>query len=203
MDADDEVVACTLLLGKGSRLGQCLCHVQTVPRDYLVKTCPLEFGSSKQCDSVPFQRGVHRVQPRKHSSKRYESSVATIESTVSVATSTKRGAYATGKHLGNSSTVFQGTRLDRNVCHLAVPVTKNVNCAVCQWATGNQYRAQVAHCEACDVNLCVWCNKTFHTEQDLGAKKDEICAEILARTVPKRNARKAAKRARKEARRHK
>ena len=169
----------------------------------LAKICPLGFGSGKQRGTVPFQRGDHRAQPRKTSSKRYELLVVTMESTASVATSTKRGACATGKRMEDSGKVFQGTRFDRDLCHLAVPAIKNVNCAVCRWATGNQYRAQVAHCEACDVNLCVWCNKTFHTEQDLGAKKDEICAEILARTVPKRNARKAAKRARKEARRHK
>ena len=118
-------------------------------------------------------------------------------------TSTKRGAYATGKRLEDSITAFQGTRLDRDLCHLAVPAVKNANCALCQWATGKQYRAQVAHCEACDVNLCVWYNKTFHTETDLQAKKAEICAEILAQTEPYRSAREAAKSVRKEARRRK
>jgi hypothetical protein len=102
----------------------------------LAKICPLEYGSSKQRGLVPFQRGDHRAQPRKHSSKRYESSVATTESTASMVTSIKRGAYATGKRFEDSSTAFQGTRLDRDLCHLAVPAVKNANCALCRWATG-------------------------------------------------------------------
>ena len=166
----------------------------------LAKICPQEYGSFSQRGSVPFQRGDHRGKPRIYSSKRSISSVATTESTESVANSKTRGAFATVKRLEDPGTSFQAMRLDRDLCHLPVPASKKSNCTLCRWATGNQYRAQIGYCEACKVNLCVWCFKTFHTEEKLGAKKEEICAEILARkrdtgtpASAKKSARKAAR----------
>ena len=125
-----------------------------------------------------YQRGDHRAQPRSYSSKR--SSKTSAPSVESVANSSQKSMHATVKRLEDPGSIFQGLRLNRGLCHLPVPPGKNANCALCRWATGIQYRAQIAHCETCGVNLCIWCNKRFHTEPDLGAKKEEICAEILA-----------------------
>ena len=149
----------------------------------LANISPLEYGSAKQRGSVPFQRGDHRGQPRAFSSVRYSSkrSVASTATTESVADSTQKSMHATAKRLEDPGSIYRALRLNRDLCHLPVPAGKNANCALCRWATGNQYRAQIAHCEACGFSLCIWCNKCYHTEPDLGAKKEEICAEILAR----------------------
>ena len=146
----------------------------------LAKISPLEYGSDKQRGSVPYQRGDHRAQPRSYSSKRSSRSEASVATTESVAPSRPNTMHATVKRMEDLGPAYRRLRLNRDLCRLPVPVIKKVNCAMCRWATGNQYRAQIAHCEACCVNLCIWCNKRFHTEPDLGAKKEEICAEILA-----------------------
>ena len=145
----------------------------------LAKIDPLGHGSCKQRGSIAFQRGDHRGKPRKYSSKRSAPSVA---STASVSFKRQKAASVTCKRLEDLSHGFQATRLDHGLCHLSVPaVGKKPNCAMCRWATGNQYRAQVSYCEACEVNLCVWCYKNFHTVERLGEEKEEICAGILAR----------------------
>ena len=87
--------------------------------------------------------------------------------------------------MANSGSFLHDLRLDQSLCHLPVPTEAKSGqrpaCAMCRWATGNQFRAQVSYCVSCNTVLCVWCYKTFHTVENLEEKKDAIGLEILRR----------------------
>ena len=87
--------------------------------------------------------------------------------------------------MADSCSIFHTMQLNPHVCYLPVPVTQekrgNKCCAMCRWATGKNYTAHVSSCEGCNVVLCVWCFKSFHTVKDLEARRDMICLEIVAR----------------------
>ena len=47
--------------------------------------------------------------------------------------------------------------------------------------------AQLSHFAYCNTVLCVWCNKSWHSVQDLAGVKDVLCQEILLHKNAKGN----------------
>ena len=137
--------------------------------------------------SVAAQRGdKQNLGGRGHSKKRNSKSTSKRAAAQSVAghsstsTQCKRGAFVTAHRVSDPTHLFHSMRLNRDVCHLPVPVIKSESgqascCALCRWVTGKQHRAQVSYCESCSTVLCVWCYKTFHTAENLEAKREDIC----------------------------
>jgi len=158
----------------------------------LAKICPQEYSAPKQRESIPFQRGDHRGQRRSSSSVRSLAMCdAMSASTARAVTATRAkkaktaSAYVTAVQVKDRSSVLHGKRLNPVLSHLPSPVVRAGDaCTLCRWATGNKYRAQISHCDDCNVTLCVWCYKTFHTVEDLEAQKGAMCVEILARKEP-------------------
>ena len=90
--------------------------------------------------------------------------------------------------VADESSLLHTIRLDRSLPHFPTPVVQDNNgkcCAVCRWATGNKYKAQLSYCDDCNTTLCVWCYKTYHTEVHLDSRREELGDKIIARKVAK------------------
>ena len=98
---------------------------------------------------------------------------------------TTASAYATVTQIKDGSSMFHTKRLNPSLPHLPLPIALGgLTCALCRWATGKKSRAQLSHCEGCNITLCVWCYKPFHTVKNLESKKARLCQEILDHKTP-------------------
>ncbi len=82
-------------------------------------------------------------------------------------------------------------RLNRGLPHMFDPVAKEdvkgKCCGLCRWATGLKKMAQLVHCDDCNVTLCTWCWRPFHTVEDLHAIKEELEEKCLERALKRKN----------------
>ena len=64
-------------------------------------------------------------------------------------------------------------RLDTSLDHFPNPVTKpKSRCSLHKWL-GIETTRQLSYCQTCNVNLCVDCNKIFHTDKELLKNKEK------------------------------
>ena len=167
-------------------------HYKFLEKLILAKVCTREHGSPRRRGlSVAAARGdsqslAGRGKKRNSKSTSKRAAAESVAGSSSTAPKRKSATFVTAAQIGDPTHLFHGMRLDPDVCHLPRPVQKAETgnappCALCRWANGKQYKAQVSYCESCEAFLCVWCYKTFHSGTDLEIKKEDICNEILAR----------------------
>jgi len=163
----------------------------------LAKICPAKYGSSKQKLSIAFQRGDYRALSRtggsitsNTASTSSRSSNAKRASTIPPNPTPKktRRPQITALRLCDMYSQANTRRLNDELQHLAEPESRNTGgkcCSLCRYATGKKYSAQLLTCKDCNVSLCMWCFKPFHTLTDLTKEKRRLCKQILARKNPK------------------
>ena len=90
------------------------------------------------------RKGISRIGPKDPTEKRSAASVSSKDSQVSKKSKT---LHATARRMADRRSFLHNMRLDQTFCHLPAPAEAESGqkpvCAMCQWATGNQYRAQV------------------------------------------------------------
>jgi hypothetical protein len=152
--------------------------------------CPQLYGAKKQKRSIASQRGDQRsaASSSRGSSKRC---VETVASATRAAKKSKVevSSYASTKRVDDDTSAFNRCRLDESVPHYPEPVeneSRGKCCALCRYATGKKTIACIMNCRKCNVILCLWCFRPFHTLPSISAAKNNICAEINARNDAKK-----------------
>ena len=64
-------------------------------------------------------------------------------------------------------------RLDRTKIHYSELVKPYARCSVHRWL-GFETQKNISYCETCNVNLCQYCNKYFHTTPDITSEKQKL-----------------------------
>lgn len=97
--------------------------------------------------------------------------------------------YASTKRVVDDTSDFNRARLDLSFPHLPEPVDNEKRgkcCQLCRYASGKKYSTNISSCSHCNVTLCVWCFKPFHTLPSISAAKNDICAGINKRKGAKK-----------------
>ena len=74
--------------------------------------------------------------------------------------------YASTKRVVDDTSDFNRARLDLSFPHLPEPADNEKRgkcCQLCRYASGKKYSTNISSCSHCNVTLCVWCFKPFHT----------------------------------------
>lgn len=165
-------------------------HYKFRSKIVLAKICPQLYGAKKQKRSIASQRGDQRsaASSSRGSSKRC---VETVASATRAAKKSKVevSSYASTKRVDDDTSAFNRCRLDESVPHYPEPVeneSRGKCCALCRYATGKKTIACIMNCRKCNVILCLWCFRPFHTLPSISAAKNNICAEINARNDAKK-----------------
>ena len=111
----------------------------------LAKVCPREHAYPKHRGlSVAAAQRDQQDRAKRSNRKRSTASISSKDSQVSKKSKT---LHATAIRMADRRSFLRNMRLDQTLCHLLAPVEAESGwkpvCAMCQWATGNQYRAQV------------------------------------------------------------
>ena len=184
-------------------------HYNFLKATVLAKIDPLGHGAPTQRESFDVQRGNPRAMPimikkrkdrstykkrqtRSAGSKKYATKKPDDKCTES---NKKMVSYVNANRVGIESIGIIETRLNPELHHHPEPLPHlegkeygyGICCYLCRWATGKKYTAQWYYCENCNTVLCFWCNKSWHSVQDLAGVKDVMCREILLRKNAKGN----------------
>ena len=88
----------------------------------------------------------------------------------------KRGSPVTDKTLGETGAL--SCRLNRSLLHMAQPSPQDRPRCALHWWGDKRTQSQIAHCRACNVNLCLDCFAVFHLEPTLAGLQEKL-EEIL------------------------
>lgn len=172
-------------------------HYDFQKKIVLAKICPTLHGAKKQRGTIASQRGDQRS-AASSSRGRSKRSSETVASATRAATKPKiESVVTTWQRVKDDTSDFNRSRLDQSAPHFPKPVDNEKRgkcCALCRYAAGKKLRANLLCCSRCNVYLCAWCFKSFHTLPSISAAKDNICAEINERTEAKKEKTKANKR---------
>ena len=64
-------------------------------------------------------------------------------------------------------------RLDRTKVHYSEVAKPHARCSVHRWL-GFETQKNISYCETCNVNLCQFCNKYFHTTPNITSEKQKL-----------------------------
>ena len=156
----------------------------------LAKICPTRYGAKKQQGTIASQRGDQRsvASSSKGHSKRSSESVASA-TRAAKKQKVEKQEYASTKRVVDDTSDFNRARLDLSFPHLPEPVDNEKRgkcCQLCRYASGKKYSTNISSCSHCNVTLCVWCFKPFHTLPSISAAKNDICAGINKRKGAKK-----------------
>ena len=93
------------------------------------------------------------------------SSISTISTSTTQMNKKSRACVINDKSLHHSSSLSK-TRLNRSLDHIADIGRPSARCALHRWL-GFETEKNVHYCSSCNVNLCVPCNRVFHTVPDI------------------------------------
>lgn len=133
----------------------------------LAKICLLKHGAPVQKQSVAKQRREHRAFYRQASKRsRDESEEMSTCSSKKAKVGAGKAVYVSASRIKSASSKFNMVRLNTSKSHLPSPALRaegRTCCALCRWATGKNYSAQLLRCENYNAHLCMWCYKSYHT----------------------------------------
>ena len=126
-----------------------------------------------------------RTSPRgKEARRRMEFSIASPDSTISSLTGLSSPSY-TAATVNDASLHIDGKlnrRLDNTCDHTPLLPTANRICQLHYWCGPvnhkMKHKQNLAYCPTCKVTLCLECYKTFHREENLVEKKDELYKQL-------------------------
>lgn len=140
---------------------------------------------------------TNRTAAKRSSEETVASSATTTPPAAKKPKKTEKTTYASKKRLQDDTSDFNKSRLDHSTPHFPEPVDNSNRgkcCILCRYATGGKkYITNLLGCSRCNVKLCVWCFKLFHTAPSISAVKEDICKEIAKRLEGKKERVKANK----------